>query len=113
MSAVNERYVVPRVNVLEHDDAVVIEAEVPGVARDQAEIEVRDGTLYLKAHAPKNGETKNGYHVQERFGASYYRAFKLGNTINPEKIEAKLKDGLLTVTLGKSDRLKPRAIAVN
>jgi HSP20 family protein len=107
-----ERYIAPRVNVVEREDAVVIEAEVPGVSREQAEIEVRDGVLHLKAHAgaPANG---GAYRIQERTGASYYRTFKLGDAIDSSKIDAKLKDGVLTLTLGKSERVKPRTISVN
>ncbi len=112
MSQVEERYIAPRVNVVEREDAVVIEAEVPGVARDQAEIEVRDGMLYLKAHAGAAANS-GAYRVQERAGASYYRTFRLGEAIDTSKIDAYLKDGLLTLTLAKSERVKPRSIAVN
>ncbi len=115
MAVVEERYVAPRVNVVERENEVVIEAELPGVSREQAEIEVREGTLYLKAHARAigGGGTEGAYRVQERPGASYYRSFKLGDTIDPAKIEARLQDGVLTLTLAKSDKFKPRAIVVN
>lgn len=112
MSNTCERYVAPRVNVVERDNEVVIEAEVPGVTQDHTEIEVRDGVLYLKARA---GDAANGgaYRIQERPGASYYRTFKLGEAIDLSKIDARLKDGVLTLTLGKSERVKPRTISVN
>jgi HSP20 family protein len=112
MTQVEERYIAPRVNVVEREDAVVIEAEVPGVTREKAEIEVRDGVLHLKAHtnAPANG---GAYRIQERAGASYYRTFRLGEAIDTSKIDAQLKDGVLTLTLAKSERLKPRTISVN
>ena len=113
MATVEERYIAPRVNVVERDNEMVIEAEIPGVSREQTEIEVREGTLYLKAHAGANGASEGAYRLQERPGASYYRSFKLGDTIDTSKIDAQLKDGLLTLHLAKSDKIKPRTIAVN
>jgi len=112
MTQVQERYITPRVNVVEREDAVVIEAEVPGVSKEKTEIEVRDGVLHVKAHAeaPANG---GAYRVQERAGVNYYRTFRLGEAIDTSKIDARLKDGLLTLTLSKAEQLKPRTISVN
>ena len=113
MSVIEERYIAPRVNVVERENEVVIEAEMPGVSRDQAEIEVREGTLYLKTRTPANGGVEGAFRLQERPGANYYRTFKLGDAIDPARIEARLKDGLLTLKLAKAERFKPRAIVVN
>jgi HSP20 family protein len=111
-TTIQERYITPRVNVFEREDAVVIEAEVPGVARDNAEVELRDGTLHLKAHPSTNG--KDGrYRLRERIPAGYYRAFSIGDAFDPDRVEARLQDGVLTVTLAKSERLRPRQVAVN
>ncbi len=113
MNAAGERYIAPRVNVVEREDAVVIEAEMPGIASGQAEVEVRDGTLYLKTQRPEAGGSEGAYRLRERWGASYYRAFELSDGIDPAKIEARMKDGVLTVTLAKSDKIKPRTVSVN
>ncbi len=107
-----ERYVTPRVNVREDDEAVTIEAEFPGVAQDDAEVEVRDGTLILKGNRNSNG-AEGQYRVQERHNAGFYRSFALGEAIDSDKVDAKLSDGVLTVTLQKSERLKPRTININ
>jgi len=107
-----ERYVTPRVNVREDSDAVTIEAEFPGVAQDDAEVEVRDGNLILKGNRKTNGEDGN-YRVHERHNAGFYRSFALGEAIDSEKVDAKMSDGVLTVTLQKADRLKPRTININ
>ncbi len=107
-----ERYVTPRVNVREDTDAVTIEAEFPGVAQDDAEVEVRDGNLILKGNRKTNGEDGN-YRVHERHNAGFYRSFALGEAIDSEKVDAKMSDGVLTVTLQKADRLKPRTININ
>lgn len=109
---VDDRYVAPRVNVVEREDAVVIEAEVPGVAREQTEIEIRDGVLYLTG---RTAPAANGgsFRVQERPGVNYHRTFRLGDGIDTSNIDARLKDGVLTVTLAKSEKIKPRTISVN
>ena len=108
----DERLIAPRVNVVEREDALVVEAEVPGVTRDHAQIEVRDGTLHITARVNGNGAT-GAYRLRERVPATYYRRFQLGDTIDTEKVEASLKDGVLTVTLPKSERLRPRQISIN
>lgn len=109
---VAERFVAPRVNVVEREDAVVIEAEVPGVPREQTEIEIRDGVLYLTA---RTAPVANGgaVRVQERPGVNYYRTFRLGDAIDPAKVDARLRDGVLTLTLAKAEQAKPRTISVN
>ena len=107
-----ERYVAPRVNVLEDADAVTIEAELPGVAQGDTEVEVRDGHLILKGDRKSNG-AEGRYRVHERQNAGYYRRFALGDAIDTGKVEAKMRDGVLTVTLQKADRLKPRSISIN
>ena len=111
-TAIREKYVRPRVNVLEDAEAVTIEADFPGVARDDAEVEVRDGHLILKGDRKSNGPA-GGYRIQERERAGYYRTFALGDAIDPGKVEAKLSDGVLTVRLEKTSRFKPKVISIN
>lgn len=114
MNTVNEeeRYVAPRVNVLEREDAVVVEAEVPGVAREDTELELRDGALHIRARVKPNG-AEGAYRLRERAPAGYRRTFKLGDGIDTAHVEATLKDGVLKVTLQKSGGLKSRQISVN
>lgn len=107
-----EKYVTPRVNVLEDAEAVTIEADFPGVARDDAEVEVRDGHLILKGDRKPNGAAGR-YRIHERQSAGFYRTFALGDAIDPGKVEAKMSDGILTVTLQKADRLKPKTVSIN
>lgn len=112
MATTQERYILPRVNVLEDEESVVIEAEVPGVSKDEAQVEVRDGKLIVKANRHANG-VNGKYRLQERPSAGYYRTFALTDAIDQTKVEARLNDGILTITLAKSDHLKPRTISVN
>lgn len=108
----DERFIAPRVNVVENENSVIVEAEVPGVTREHAQIEVKDGELHITARLNGNG-TSGAYRLRERIPATYYRRFQLGDTIDTARVEAALKDGVLTVTLPKSERLRPRQIAIN
>jgi len=106
------RYLVPRVNVVEESERVVIEAELPGVAKPDLSLEVKDGELTLigkRSIAPREGH----YIMRERAFADYRRVFALSNAIDATRIDAEMKDGLLTVTLPKTERVKPRRINVN
>lgn len=111
-NATREQYVTPRVNVLEDTEAVTIEADFPGVANGDAEVELRDGHLILKGDRKSNGEAGR-YRVHERRSAGFYREFALGDAIDTEKVDAKMRDGVLTVTLQKASHLKPRTISIN
>lgn len=106
------RLLVPRVNVVEEADRVVIEAELPGVAKSDLSLEVKDGDLTLvgkRNSAPREGH----YIMRERAAADFRRVFALSNAIDATRIGAEMKDGLLVVTLPKTERVKPRRINVN
>ena len=106
------RYLVPRVNVVDERDHVVIEAELPGVAKTDLSLEVKDGALTLTGKRG-NAAREGHYILRERAAADFHRVFALSNAIDPTRIEAEMKDGLLTVTLHKSDRVKPRKVNIN
>ena len=106
------RYMVPRVNVVDETEHVVIEAELPGVSKQDLALEVKDNELTLtgkRATVPREG----CYIMRERAAADYRRVFTLSNAIDPTRIEAEMKDGLLTVKLHKTERVKPRKISIN
>ncbi len=105
-------YVAPRVNIVEQADAYAIEAELPGVPKDQIELEIKDGELILKG-TRDGGGPEGGYRLKERPSADFYRSFALGDTIDTSKVTANMNDGVLTVTLQKVEQAKPLAISVN
>jgi HSP20 family protein len=106
-----ERYVTPAVDIFETEDGLVLAADVPGVAQDGIDLHLEDRVLEITAH--RRGTDTNGeYDYVERKPASYYRAFSVSDDIDLEKIEAKLEHGVLSVTLPKSAKAKPRKIEV-
>ena len=105
------RYSNPRVTIVEDDKVFTIEAEMPGVAKDGVTIKVKERELTLIG-ARGNGHS-GGYRLRERPNADFHRAFALGDTVDTAGISAVMRDGVLTVTLRKTEVAKPLAVQVN
>jgi HSP20 family protein len=105
-------YVAPEVNIFETKDGYVVEAEMPGVNKEGLEITVEGNELTIVGH--RNAEQVNGQTLfRERRLADYRRSFELDPAIDTSKVAAKIEQGILTVTLPKSEKVKPRKIAVD
>lgn len=102
--------VAPRVDIHEAGDALVLTAEVPGVPRDGVDIQVDAGVLVLTATRERRDLGKPL--LSSRVAPVYRRSFQLPDTVDPERIEAKLERGVLEVRLPKRESLKPRRIEV-
>jgi len=104
---------VPAVNILEREDAIEISADLPGLKAEDVEVTVDQGTLSIrgerKLEEKQEGET---LHRVERVYGLFERTFTLPNTVDPTKIEARFKNGEMTLTLPKREESKPRQIAV-
>jgi HSP20 family protein len=105
-------YVAPEVNIFETKDGYVVEAEMAGVNKDGLEITVEDNELTIVGH--RSSDSVNGQPLfRERRLADYRRSFELDPAIDTSKISAKIDQGILTVTLPKSEKVKPRKITVD
>ena len=102
----------PEVNIFESGDGYVLEAEMPGVNKEGLEI-MLDGTeITIVGH--RNVERLGGNVLfRESQNSDYRRVFELDPAIDTAKISAKVEQGLLTLTLPKSERVKPRKIKVD
>lgn len=112
MAMTTMRSLTPRVDVYETEDAFMIEADMPGVAPDQAEVEVHEDRLTLSGHRT-NGAVSDGARLRERAPGDFRREFRIGDGIDSEQIAAKLADGVLRVTLPKSAKRQRRVVQVN
>jgi HSP20 family protein len=102
----------PRSSVAELPDGnIVLTLEMPGVSRQNLELDVDAGELYITGRRP---EPQGGgtFLVRERPRGSFRQIFTLDDTIDPAKIDAVLEGGLLTLTLHRKEAVKPRKIAV-
>lgn len=102
----------PKVNMYDADAHVVLEAEVPGVLKDDIDITVTRDVLALSGR--RNTTVPEGYsvHRRERGTLQFARSFALRDKVDPEKVSAELTDGVLTITLDKAPEAQPRKISV-
>ena len=104
----------PRVEIVEDGDAVVLNAELPGVEKDSIKVEVRDGVLTLSGEKKEQREqTENGYWRSERLFGAFHRRFTVPRAVDGEKISAEFKDGVLRVSLPKKPEAQLRQITVS
>jgi HSP20 family protein len=103
----------PSVDIFETEKELVLTAEIPGIDEKDVEIKIEDNTLSLKGERKFEKETKEeNYHRIERSYGSFYRAFTLPNSIDPEKIQATHENGVLKITMPKRDELQPRKVKI-
>ncbi len=105
-------YVLPEVNIFETKDGYVIEAEMPGVSKEGLEITLEGNEISIVGHR-KNEAVTGTPLFRERSVADYRRVFELDPAIDASRITAKMEQGVLTLTLPKSEEVKPRRIAVD
>jgi HSP20 family protein len=110
--AVAERaFVAPDVNIYEKDDGYVLQAEMPGVTKDGLEITLESNTLTFVGRR-HDDMVKGDVLYRESRAADYRRVFELDPTVDSDKISAEMRQGVLTLTLPKAERVKPRKIEI-
>lgn len=103
----------PAVDIYESGDDIVVKAEVPGMDREDVAVEVKDGILTLRGDRKFEKEAKEeNYHRIERSYGTFVRSFALPSSVDPERVRAGLKDGVLEVRLSKKEQAKPRKVQV-
>jgi HSP20 family protein len=107
-----EEYLVPDVNIFDTPDGYVLQAEMPGVGKDGLEITLEGTEITITGRRQK--EAASGEAVfRERATADFRRLFELDPAIDTGQISARMEQGVLTLTLPKSERVKPRKITVD
>lgn len=102
----------PRITLTDTDAALVLEADLPGLSEKDVQLSIHQDVLSLSGE--RKSEVPQGYfvHRQERAPVKFARTFTLPCKVDPEKSNATIKEGVLTVTLTKAADAKPRQIAV-
>jgi len=102
----------PNVDIFETEQAITLLVDMPGVKTDDLNVDLRDDTPTLTGDVSSDvGAPGEKIYVEYETGR-YYRQFSLSEVIAQEKIDAKLKDGVLRLTLPKVEKATPRRIAV-
>lgn len=102
----------PAVNVYETKDEYIFQAELPGWKRDEVSLDFENQTLTLSGRHELMTDDGRQYHRVEGFYGQFTRSFTVPSLVNFDRVEAELKDGVLTITLPKREEAKPRQIEV-
>jgi len=104
----------PAVDLYDNKDSVVVRAELPGMKREDIDISLHDGTLSISGERKVEKEYENAEtYRSERFVGRFQRTISLPSPVNGEAVSAQYKEGILTVTLPKTEESKPKQIHVN
>ncbi len=104
----------PAVDIKETDQAFTIEAELPGLAKEDVKVTVHDGVLSIEGERKHEEESKDRKHHRiERYYGSFKRRFTLPDNVDENSVKAAFKDGLLTLTVQKAEPAQPKAIEVD
>jgi HSP20 family protein len=105
---------VPAVDIYEDAQKVVLKLEIPGIDQKDLDIRVENQTLTVKGERKFEAEEKeqNFHRIERRYG-SFFRAFTLPSTVDPEKVQASYNAGVLKLELAKKPEAQPKQIKIN
>lgn len=103
----------PQVDIVEQDDKVLIRADMPGLEKDNIKVIVNDGLLTIEgSREEKRDEKSKGFVRTERFAGTFARSFNLPAWADASKIDANYKNGVLEVTVPKTEKARPKEIDI-
>jgi len=103
----------PRVDVVDREDEILVRAELPGVSKDDIEVTLTESTLRIRAATKREVEEEKGdFHRREISRGELLRTLPLAGAVDADKARAKFENGLLELTLPKTEKAKRRSIKV-
>lgn len=104
----------PPVDIQEREDGYRLQAELPGLTKDDINITLENNILRLSGERKFEKDVKKeSYHRIERTYGTFTRSFALPSQVNPEGVQAAFENGVLTITVPKAEQAKPRKIAIS
>lgn len=104
----------PAVNIYQNDDALLMTAELPGYSEDEIDLIVQDDEITLSANTETNDDNQSGvWHRRERRQANFTRHIELPFRVDPDKVEARLKRGVIEIEVKRPETEKPRRISIS
>jgi len=98
----------PAVDVNETETEFFLSADMPGLDKKDVSVDIHDGVITIKGERDiDNEKSTDGYRIRERQLGSFNRSFRLPDNVNEDKVAAKFKNGVLTVTLPKTKEILP------
>ena len=107
--------ITPAIDIREHDSEYVVTADLPGIAKQDLDVTIKDGVLTVNAETVSENTEKSDGRVlrQERRVGRFVRSFRVGSAVEDANISADYKDGVLTVVLPKKEAVTPRKIEIS
>jgi len=104
---------IPRVDIAETDDEIIVRADIPGMEKDEIKVTLSDNILTISGEKKiERDEKRENYHRVERVFGSFSRSFYIPTNVEADKIKASYKNGVLEVVLPKKESAKPKEIPV-
>lgn len=103
----------PSLDVVEGDDDFVVSVDLPGVSEKDIDITVANNVLTIRGEKKGENEEKGTYYRKETWSGSFQRTISLPNTVDADKVDANMKNGVLSVRLPKREEAKPKRISIN
>jgi HSP20 family protein len=103
----------PAIDVYEERDNLVVRAEVPGMKKEEIDVSLHGDTLTISGERKVEKKEEGETHRTERFVGRFSRSITLPTTVDGNQVKAHYQDGVLNITLPKSERAKPKQIEVN
>jgi HSP20 family protein len=103
----------PAIDVIEEKDHLEVRADLPGLGKDDVSVSLQENVLTIKGEKKQEIERKEAnYYLTERSHGTFSRVLELPTAVDAKRIEARFKDGVLIVSLPKSEEAKPKQIEV-
>ena len=109
---VKKAFQIPLADIYETEDIYSVKLEMPGISKDNLNIVVDDDELKITAESSTEENTGNLKYAEFR-AKNFSRTFRIGNEVDRNRIDAKLENGILALTLHKSEAVKPKKITIN
>lgn len=104
----------PATDIYDTKDGFVFKMELPGLKKEDVDVEIEDNILSIKGERKEEKEFKDdSVHRTERYSGKFYRAFRLPKNVDAKKIDASMKDGILELKVAKPEEIKPKQVPVS
>ena len=109
-----DRSLSPAVDLVENENEIILVCDLPGIKKDDLDLSISRNVITIKGEK-KNELKKDGRKTfrNETWSGAFLRTISLPETVDPEKVDASMKDGVLTVKVARREEVKPRQISVN
>jgi HSP20 family protein len=103
----------PAIDMYQTDNEVVVKASLPGIKADEVQINISSDVLTIKGETKQEEEKKDrSWHIREHRWGAFERSVRLPTGVNSDQAQADFENGILTITLPKSEKVKPKTITV-